>query len=252
MKDQSASVAVVIPTYGSMDYCQLAITSAAASTTDALVIVVDDGTERWPGDSVVGGWCGSTPWAIRRRPHDGNLSRSWNIGYEIACDIGCRYVVFGNSDLVFPEGWFEPIQSALDVYDIVGPVTNAPGHSREQLVSEYVGYTLSDDPYAIQATQDELRRRDGIRPATTLNGFCIASAIQKLHKLGDRPFRENIPMSGNEMDLLRRARSIDLTLGIASSSFVFHYRSVTRGLVHGKLDRGYARLPICDSCDHSV
>lgn len=248
MLDLAPSAAVIIPTYGQIDYCQLAIMSAAASTTDGMVIIVDDGTEKWPGDGVVGGWCGSTPWAIRRREHDGNLSRSWNIGYEIAREIGCRYVVFGNSDLVFPEGWFEPIQSALEVYDLVGPVTNAPGHSKEQLVSEYVGYTLSDDPYAIQATQDELRRRDQIRPAATLNGFCIASTVQDLQKLGELPFRERVPMSGNEMDLLRRARSCGLTLGIAASSFVFHYRSVTRGLSHGKLDQGAIRLPICPAC----
>jgi glycosyltransferase involved in cell wall biosynthesis len=219
-----------------------------------MIIIVDDGSPTWPGERVVSGWVGDgVPYVIQRYfANRRNLSRSWNTGFDIARGFGCGYVVFGNSDLVFPRGWWEPLQAAIDEgTDFVGPVTNAPGHVRAQDVTRYLpSYELSDDPDDIEATQRELLAADHSPIETSkLNGFCFAGRTDRFAQIDKRPFSEQIPLLGNEDDFVRRA--IDersMSANIIPKSFVFHYRSVTLGLDPVRPSQGAVRIPGCIPC----
>lgn len=242
------TVGIIIPTFEHFEYAKLAIESAA-QTPDSLIIVVDDGSPHWPGERIVRGWLPrSTPFVIQRFDQNRrNLSRSWNAGIRIARGLGLDYVVAGNADLVFARGWWGPIEAALAGDHFVGPVTNAPGHVRAQDVRRYLtDYDVDDDPDAI----DDIQRRlqGGILPSiprVPLNGYCIAGRTDAFDAIR---FDESIPMRGNEDDFFRRAGSQGMTARVVPTSFVFHYRSVARGLNSPHLDRGAARLRGCGAC----
>lgn len=251
--DPSHSVGIIIPTYGQWDYVKLAVESASR-TPGAVIIIVDDGSPTWPGERVVSGWVGDgVPFVIQRYfGNRRNLSRSWNTGIEIARGMGCRYIVCGNSDLVFPARWWGPMRAALDDgADFVGPVTNAPGHVRRQDVTRYLPtYDLSDDPDDIDQTQRELLDTEGPAiDAARLNGFCFAGSMRGFDQIGKRPFDERVPMLGNEDDFFQRASQYhDAKVKIAPRSFVFHYRSVSLGLDLSRPSQGAARIPGCAGC----
>jgi GT2 family glycosyltransferase len=245
------NVAVIIPTFGHFEYAALAAESAAR-TEDVLIILMDDASPTWPNDRVVSGWIPSgVPFVIQRYSGNGGLSRSWNAGLRIARQAGCEFAVCTNSDVVFSRGWWEPLQSALDRNDFVGPMTNAPGHQRQQDVARFLpSYQVSDDPDDIDETA---RLLDDIsmspQQVPFLNGFCIAGRTESFFRLdAQQPFSRNYPLEGNEDDFFCRSRSRDLTGAVVPQSFVFHYRSVSRGLQGHGQNSGHCRIAECHSC----
>lgn len=249
------SVAIIIPTYGHWDYCQLAIESAAR-TPGAHLLIIDDASPQWIGEARLAGWCGKTPFTIIHYAKNAGLSRSWNAGLRIARDMGIPYTVCGNSDLVFAKGWFSEIEKGLRLHDFAGPVTNAPGHHSVQDVTKYLpSYQLSDNPDDIDDTQRFLSGLVGDRSAligrSMMNGFCMAGRTESWFKAAHTPdsvFDPGIPMAGNEDDFFERAHTRKTTGCIVPKSFVFHYRSVTRGLKGKPIEKGHVRLPTCTPC----
>lgn len=241
---------IIIPSFNHFEYVHLACESAA-KTPGAVVIVIDDASPQWPGDRIVRGYLPPTvPFVIRR--YDGNegLSRSWNAGLRICRDMGLPYAVCGNSDLVFSNGWWAPIEDALKLHDFAGPLTNAPGHVNAQNVANYLNdYDLSDDPDNIDSTGRELRSKfNSSFPRSMINGFCIAGKTGSFFQLSSEPFDPSIPLGGNEDDFFDRAKERDLKACIVPSSFVFHYRSVTRRYHHPEREKGAVRLTGCEGC----
>jgi len=243
-------VGIIIPSFNHFDYVHLACESAS-KTPGAVVIVVDDASPQWPGDRIVRGYLPSTvPFVIRRYDKNAGLSRSWNAGIRICHDMGLPYAVCGNSDLVFSEGWWDPLEAALATNDFAGPVTNAPGHVSAQNVAHYYpNYRLSDDPDDIDLTSRILRDRKGdFIERSMVNGFCIAGRTESFLRLSREPFDPSIPLAGNEDDFFDRAKEKGTTTCIVPSSFVFHYRSVTRRFGHPEREQGAVRLPGCGPC----
>ena len=238
---------IIIPSFNHFEYVHLACESAA-KTPGALVIVIDDASPQWPGDRVVRGYLPSTvPFVIRRYDRNAGLSRSWNAGLRVCRDMGLPYAVCGNSDLVFPDGWFEPIEEALATHHFAGPVTNAPGHARHQAVGRYLsGYELSDDPSDIDDVAKHLRAAGHpIQTRTHLNGFCFAGRTESFCRLW---FNESIPLAGNEDDFFNRAGNEGMNAAVVPTSFVFHYRSVSRGEKFTGIGGGSVRLKGCTGC----
>ncbi len=241
-------VGVILPSYGHFDYLHLAAESAAR-TPGAVIIVVDDASKDWPGDRVVRGYLPKdVPFVLQRYDGNAGLSRSWNAGLRICRNMGLPYAVCGNSDLVFSMGWWEPLEEALQSHDFAGPVTNAPGHMRQQDVARYLpGYSLSDDPDDIEDTAKALREANAAGSVRgNLNGFCIAGKVDSFHRAGN--FNESIPLAGNEDDLFKRSAALGMTAAVVPTSYVFHYRSVSRGLKGKPIEAGSVRLAGCTGC----
>lgn len=263
---QLPAVGVIIPTYGHFDYAQLAIESACKYTPSATIIVVDDQSPDWPGERIVSGFTdGRHPYYIQRYETNGGLSRSWNAGLRYCRRAGIEYAVCGNSDLVFSDGWWGELVAGLRPrhhsdgprgrYNFVGPVTNAAGHSKAQQVTRYIpDYEVDDDQDAIDATARKLRTgyHDYVG-RSLLNGFCFAGRTEDFWKAAITPtevFRNDIPLAGNEDEFFERAKTHGMIGGICPRSFVFHYRSVSRGLKgRENLEMGAMRLPEgCTGC----
>lgn len=245
--------AVIIPTYGQWEYAKEAIETAAANTPGGLVVVIDDASPVFPGLDIVRAWAGPSG-ICQRYEVNGGLSRSWNRGIQIAIAMGCDVVVCGNSDCHYPPGWFDAIAEALGHHPFVGPITNAPGHCPAQDVEAYLlGYRLSEEPEAIAETQRQAfsMRRHPI-PARRLNGFTFAGWVDQFLGCafqGQQVFRVDKPLDGNEDDFFTRATSRGRWPAVALGSFVFHYRSVSRGLKGRGIEKGWRRKESLSCCD---
>lgn len=127
-------------------------------------------------------------------------------------------------------------------------MTNAPGHRPNQDVRTKVKkYKVDDSDEAIAATSERLilsmAGRTGKGP---LNGFCLAATsstwIKGAYKLPGMFFHPKYKMTRNEDELMGRWKSLGLRSAIAYSSFVFHYRGVTRHPSGKGAGRGFLRL----------
>lgn len=234
---------VVVPAYGHWDYVEAAVVSlyraADASAELPLCRVYDDAhpdveAAASARDRLLAIAEGRV--SVVRYPTTAGMTRAWNDGLVWARDQGLSTVCLTNSDVLFSPGWDVPLRRVLaGGYWLAGPVSNAPGRTNPaQLVLRYLpDYTPSDDWSAICTTAERLRAVAGgrIRPGP-VNGFCllVPTATAWAHPYGpDVVFDPGYPMGGNEDELQRRWRAAGGRFAVAADSFVFHYRSVTRG-----------------------
>lgn len=141
----------------------------------------------------------------------------------------------GNSDLKFPPGWFTAIDAALaNGAHLVGPVTNAPGHKPKQHVARALsGYKLSDVDAALATVQSrvEATHKQATWPGT-INGFCMVARTDVWWSGAfdsDHVFNPKFKMTRNEDELQGRWLKVGRKIVIVPGSFVYHYRSVSRG-----------------------
>jgi GT2 family glycosyltransferase len=179
------------------------------------------------------------------------LTDSWNRGLRMARDLGCKYAIAGNSDICCTEGWYEGLLWHLDRGTrLVGPVTNAPGwtnrNSQQQNVTKFVpNYKVNDDPEYLQEVARYLKATYPIEKLVEIdiNGFFTMSTLDfwwagayDLKHVFDPRYK----LTGNEDELERRWKKKGWRYGFVPSSFVFHYRAVSRGNKYKA--QGWARL----------
>lgn len=256
---------VVVPAYGQYQYVALAVASAIASSPKADVLVVDDASpDKFAADvglDRLAAIHGDRFGAIRLAENAG-LHVASNLGLKSASLRGYGYACVANSDVVFATGWLEPALAALAAAALVGPVTNAPGSEAWQHVGDYSpvwAETAGVDDFEerIARTQADLAIRQGDRVKFgTLNGFCLVARTATWFKHAhapDEPFSPEVPFNAagqpnptprltlGEYDLQRRWHAAGLKSAAALGSFVFHWRSATRGRKYAKGD--WMRLP---------
>lgn len=237
-------IAFILPSYGGYTYGHRTALSFFRYTPEELHPVVlhyDDasveyGQQNW--DYFYSDLPKERIWH-RRFMQNGGLTRSWNSGLSLASQLGCKYAITGNSDLLFSPGWSDGLRRQLDLgVHLIGPLTNAPGKTyggARQGITNYIkGYLPNDSAEAIARTAAELRERF-INPslvACDINGFfmmakCSTWATGAFDAYN--VFNPKYKMRGNEDELEKRWHKLGYTIGVALDSFILHYRSVTRG-----------------------
>lgn len=220
----------IIPTYRGFDYARIAAESFLA-TTDGDVLIVDDGSPDWVKIKWQD-WPSKRLHKFRYAKNDKNLTRSWNYGLRFAKTHGFKYAMAGNSDVLFVEGWWEPIKRALDAgWDLAGPLTNAPGPKKRQQIKEWIDdYRLTDDTTYIRSVLAQIAKNDVI--PELINGFCMLAPVASWWKNSfddEHVFDPKHKMTRNEDELQGRWHKAGARIGVVASSFVFHYRGVSRG-----------------------
>lgn len=250
------TLAVIIPSYGHFNYVRKAVVSALENTraTEATVLLIDDAS---PGgdDELKRIYYDfarhRSRLILHRFSENGGLTRSWNLGLKMAKDKGFHYACCANSDLIFPLGWDISLNAVLEEgkYSLAGPITNAPGSEKTQDVNNYCKhYVLTDEEQYLDSLSLSLHHQyiDHAVPAT-LNGFCMMAkvdtwwdyAYEAAHvfcprnDFNSRGQRNPTPlMTLNEYELQRRWHDLGLKSALVPGSFVWHYRSVSRGDRH--------------------
>lgn len=146
-------IAVIIPVYEKYLYALRAVESCFNYTENVLVIVEDAYSPYFKAPmfeeaKYIGK--GSEVF-IHRFPKHGDLTRSCNHGLRVARKKGVDYCVCGNIDIVFTKWLSNGLIHALNHgYDLVGPVSNAPGTTcpkgKAQIDKYYENYQVTDDP----------------------------------------------------------------------------------------------------------
>ena len=252
-------IGFICPTHREEDlheYTSAALRSFFQTTSNGVAIVVDDASPGWEPIHAshlkgLAEYAGQECFTFHYEEW-GGLTRSWNQGLRLARNFGCDYVICGNNDILFPAQWYKGLLHALQHgFSLVGPLSNAPGASKPQEVWRYYkDYEVDDSSLYLNGVQRYLAENymgDVVEHA--INGFFQMAHIDtwwegaydaehvyrprndftsKGHK-NATPF-----MTLNEDELQGRWRKLGLKSAFVPSSFIFHYRAVTRG-------RKYAR-----------
>jgi GT2 family glycosyltransferase len=228
---------VIVPTYGHFDYALRTVESLFRCTEehDVSCLLIDDASPEW-ADVDWSVW----PYHERLyrysyRDHEGP-TRSWNHGLRVARDdsvFGAEYAVCANSDLLFTPGWYEPLRRALDEgWHLVGPTTNAPGHCPWQHIGRFIDYTTSDRQTTLASDAARLREASTFQVVRArINGFCMMAKTETWWSGAfdnERVFDPSRKLAGNEDELQERWLARNRAIGFVPTSYVFHYRSVSR------------------------
>ena len=222
----------ILPTYNHFEYAELCFNSFARYTPidRSHVLIVDDASSKF-NLSKVFDWNACSKSIMRFKQRAG-LTRSWNEGLRFARAHNYNYTICGNSDLLFTKNWYTPLKNALNNdYDLVGPVTNAPGHSPWQNINNFINFEPTDDLEILNNCVDKLKSFKIPQYVNFINGFFL---MAKTSTWWDKPFdSENVfnlkyRLVGNETELQNRWKLYNRRIGFVPSSFVFHYRSVSR------------------------
>jgi glycosyltransferase involved in cell wall biosynthesis len=260
-------IAFVCPTYGQFGYAIKAIRSFLRYTPNPTAIVVDDASPGWEDPA----WRAFLDSILPRRivhrfPDNGGLTRSWNLGIRRALSSGVDYIIAGNSDILFCRGWYRGLIAALNSgYALAGPVSNAPGPTSLGLadVTRYCReYVVTDECSYLDSLSEALQSRfRGQVAEARINGFFQMARGETWWdgRFDDghiyRPiniFSGDVPnptplMTYNEDELQARWAGKGWKSAVCPSSFIFHYRSATRGeeYLHGL----WFRAGDAQSCD---
>lgn len=250
------SLALIVPTYGQWDYALKACESFKTHTPvgKLLLIVLDDAHPDYDGYRRFNDQVHDldVPFYMERFEENRGLTRSWNAGLNAVSNIRHKppdYVICGNSDILFTPGWYEPLLFSLQHgYDLVGPVTNAPGRVIKQNVTRFLkDYQPSDHPFALTnvAKQLAISQHFDCLDQHPINGFFM---MAKTATWLDNPFDDFYVFDpGNRMEgayeLQKRWDSQGKKIGFCPGSFIFHYRSVSRGKagLRGRFGKGAYR-----------
>ena len=219
---------LIIPTYNHFDYADRCIQSfyETEPDLDATVCVIDDCSEENVYDYKF-----SNKVTIHRFDTRGGLTRSWNYGLALAKDK-YEYTICTNNDILFTACWYEPLKEALETLDLVGPVTNTPGHCKWQNINKFFHlYTLNDNRHMLDWIGRQCSFNEIEYIVSEINGFFMMAKTETWWKNSFdtvHVFNPANHMTENERELQRRWKARKLRVGFTPRSFIFHYRSVSR------------------------
>jgi GT2 family glycosyltransferase len=251
----------IIPSYGAYEYVDRTVRSFfATSPANSTCGIYDDAHSGYRGkagtqkdvNAILGKLQTDFPERVllTQFPQHGGLIRSLNLGLEHAKDLGCEYVLCGNSDLIFTPGWFNCMSYHLDKKraHLIGPVSNAAGitaGNRQDVRLYFPDYQVTDDETYLEKVASHLRcTYDDKLVDGPINGFCMLATLctwwagaynrdcvfKPRNDFSSKGLRNPTPlMTLNEDELQGRWTKLGYASKIAVGSFVFHYRSVSRG-----------------------
>jgi glycosyltransferase involved in cell wall biosynthesis len=238
-------IVFILPAYNKFGYARMAALSFLKYTErPKLILLVDDASPYYHRQDW-NAWRAGIPEEClieQLFTTNGGLTRSWNWGLTKARELNWRYTICGNSDIRFTPGWEHGLIHHVDRdYALVGPVTNAPGvtNGGNQQVARFCpAYDLarqSDSAAQLAKVAGYLRskypieRVDGPMP---VNGFFMFAQTAKWWEGAfdaTHVFDPSKKMVGNEDELQKRWQKRGWKTGFVPSSFIFHYRAVSRG-----------------------
>jgi GT2 family glycosyltransferase len=226
--------AVVICVHNALEDVRRCLESVAAKTRDALVILVDDGSDE------------ATRFYLEEfaatHPACHLIRHGVARGYTVAANAGLRaatqpYVVLLNSDTVVPEGWLDRLVAfgeANPGVGLFGPVSNAASfQSVPERYDAKGGWAINALPEGLSpddmARLVELSAPPSHPRVPILNGFCFVIRREVFERVGYLD-EETFPQGyGEENDFCLRAGEAGFELAVVADSYVYHAKSKSFG-----------------------
>lgn len=225
-----ARVSVVIPFRDQPELLRNCLRSLRRSTFPRLeIVLVDNGSEEARTDRLLARVGRKPNVRLVRRPEPFNFSRLCNAGAAAATG---DHLVFLNNDVeVLTRGWLERLLalSADPAVGVVGATLLYPDRTIQHAgllprsdgmwVHPYRG--MPDDH---PGEGGELRR---VRVVPAVTAACMLVRRDLFDQLGG--FDERLPLTLNDVDLCRRARSRGRLVVVTPRVRLIHYEGLTRG-----------------------
>ncbi|MEK0448818.1 MAG: hypothetical protein RL088_1086 [Verrucomicrobiota bacterium] len=248
MTSPKEKIAVIVPVYGQLEFVIRCLKSLVRHTSDYRCFIIDDGSPDW-NDAWLEEFKAIVPaermYFEKFDPNRG-LTAAWNRGLELARDAGIPYAALVNSDTLFSPGWLLRTLDALEKVDLVGPMSNAAGDMKHQQIEFVIrNYKIDDNEDAINELSATLKRKfSGVIKPGWVNGFWMAAKtdVWWANKFDDtHVFNPANRLTGNETEFQKRFKG---KVGAAQDIFIFHYRSVSRGLENAEQQycKGWFRI----------
>lgn len=273
------SIVLIMPVYGQRAYARRTLETFNASTPNPIVVIVDDASPPEPGFDKEW-WCIDHPGAVTvhiQHLENLGLTAAWNTGFNAVRNISGlgpdTLIVAGNSDLLFPAQWWRAPMAVTEPgsgrWDIVGPLTNAPGNCPDQDVNKWIRSTTKqgrrqadgglrlvqpitgqdNDVYNSVVCSDLWERYEAETRPAEVNGFCMIGrrAVWRWYaedwwkglvfpaSILIMPSGRKNPtphMTGQECWLAAKVKAEGGRMGTCLGSYVAHWRSATRGIRH--------------------
>lgn len=191
------------------------------------ILIVDDAS---PPEIGIGPFCKQKGLMLITKPKAFGVTDSWNRAYNFFKKKGYKACIISNDDVLFPRDfWRGLIEDVYKKgYDLLGPLSNAPGDGRKQQIGRFLNIVPSSSN-ADQIQQALFQKYHGETkwsPCSYLNGFCFAfsPSIEKFKFSKEFLFNPVQKNRGNEIDLLKRIIKRGGRIGISTISYVFHWK----------------------------
>lgn len=198
------------------------LAEALSSLRDELdILVVDDAT---PG---MREFCQERKSELITKEKPKGLTDSWNKTFGYFRNKGYERCILSNDDVRFAKGFSVGLFQGLKQFDVVGPLTNQPGHQSKQRLPQCL--LIKVNPENADKIQEELAKTYNNEPFEQLpyfNGFCFAfsKSIERFMFSDTLLFNpENINI-GQETDLCNRMQENGGKVGLCKISYVFHWK----------------------------
>lgn len=217
---------LVLTTAGRLRWLAAAITSFQIPP-ELDVLVVDDGTSPKVG---IPAFCEEKGLMLITKHKARGVTDSWNRAYAFFKKKEYEACIVSNDDVHFSQDFWRCLVWGVSKksYDLLVPVSNAPGSGREQRIQRFL--KVRPNPKNAEEIQQALfKKYHGNKKWTRcsyFNGFCFAfgSSMKKFafsKELLFNPVRKN---RENEPDLIERIRKKGGKIGISRASYVFHWK----------------------------
>jgi GT2 family glycosyltransferase len=234
------SVALIVPNHNTLDYSIRCIESFLRYTPrhifSCTVLLVDDSDD---GEFYLK--TSEMTFDNRCKLHYSMLSANagvtaaWNYGLQYLRNI-TQYTICTNCDILFTLDWWRALHTLLqyDTCELIGPITNAPGHCTYQDAASYGIDKISDDIEHLYAVSNRIYGAtvpSQYYYVERINGFFMMAKTDTWWKYAyssTEVFDPKYVMTGNEDEFQARAKEKGMKIAYTPNSYIFHYRSVTR------------------------
>lgn len=219
-----AAVTVVIPTFEDWQMTVDAV-SAVRSTSDARVVIVDNGSRRAVGSILRAAFFADTAVRYVRLPVNSDFAAASNIGARIS---DSPVVVFLNNDTLVEEGWLPPLVESLDSAAAVQPLLVFADGTVQSAGTVFVGGMSAPKHLLVGFDPQDVPAVIGEYEFSALTAACIAVTQESFEAVGG--FDAEYVNGMEDVDLSLRLRAANpLPLRVNLASRVRHLESKTPG-----------------------
>jgi len=208
-------ISIIIPVYNQHDMTQECLAAVLEDSHNCEIIIIDNGSE----PAINPPFSGFTDIVVIRNEE--------NKGFPVAVNQGIRaakgdIILLLNNDVIVTPEAIQRLDAWLDMFSIVGPVTNYCAGLQCITIGNYrTKYELDKEAGSLYTTNEGLAEN-----VNWVIGFCMAFKKTLCDELGE--FDESLwPCSGEELDFCLKAKAAGHNIGIAHDVYVHHFGSQT-------------------------
>jgi len=224
---------LVLSTAGRLHWLKGAVETFEKTLNDPLAIpwdllVIDDAT---PDEIGIRDFCKEHGIAFVTKERPSGLINSWNLAYQYFMSNGYKFCILSNDDVRIPRRFSRGFLDGLRKFDIIGPVSNDPGVSKDQKTARFT--SMQPKEGNIDKIQYDIshkyHKHDRYQPIRDVNGFCFgfSRSAKKFEFSEGLLFDPKHANYDGEFDLCRRVQRRHGKIAIAKTAYVYHYKRGT-------------------------